>query len=397
MRVLFLIPHPLEGASGRYRVLQYLPWLDRAGMTSVVRPFMSPALYRLLYQPGHVVTKFGMAAEALFRRVADIVRSSRVDVAVVHREALPLGTALLERLVAHLCSRMIFDFDDAIYLNRPSHVNSWTRLLRSGRKTASIVALSSHVIVGNRTLEAYVKQFHSRVSVIPTPIDTHWYTCRTAPTNSKRLVIGWIGSHSTAVYLELLQDVLDTILRRYPHVEVRVVGAGRPPLRLPRLRSVPWDLEREVEELHGFDIGLMPMPDDEWARGKCGFKALLYMSAGIPVVASPVGVNSEIVRDGVNGFLAMDRTVWLRRLSELIEDHTRRAQMGQVGRTIVEAEYSLEVSAPKFLRILTQSGVEAVQDAWLDRRASAGNRRVGEASDRAPVESTLPAHSGNRA
>lgn len=352
MRVLFLIPHPEEAASGRLRVLQYLPWLRRQGVQCDVRPFMSPALYRMLYQPGRLPLKIGMSVAAMLRRCSDVIRSARADVVVVHREALPLGTALLERLMARLCPAVIFDFDDAIYLNHASAANAWTRVFRNAQKTPTIVSLSSHVIVGNRILEAYARQYNPRVSVIPTPVDTARFYPRPLPPMAKRVVIGWMGSHTTASYLGALQGPLTVLARRYAHLEVRVVGAASLPLHLPNLRVVQWRLEREREELHQFDIGLMPMPDDDWARGKCAFKALLYMSAGIPVVASPTGINGDVVRDGVNGFLAANEEQWVERLSQLIEHRALRDQMGRAGRAIVEQEYSLGVTAPRFLQVL---------------------------------------------
>ena len=164
--------------------------------------------------------------------------------------------------------------------------------------------------------------------------------------------MGWRGSHTPASYLNELQRPLELIARRYSHVELRIVGAEQLLLKLPNLRVAQWALPRELEELQGFDIGLMPMPDNAWTRGKCGFKALLYMSVGIPVIASPVGVNCEIVREGMNGFLASTEASWTERLSQLIEDRALRDRMGQAGRAIVEAEYSVHVHAPRVLDIL---------------------------------------------
>lgn len=356
MRVLFLIPHPPNGASGRYRVLQYLPWLARQGITAEARPFMSETLYRMLYLPDHVPQKLLLATGAVMRRLVDLVRAVRADVVVVHREALPLGTAMVERVIARLSPALVFDFDDAIYLTHAHSANAWTRGLRNGAKTDTIIRLSTHVIAGNRVLEAYAHRFHQRVSLLPTPVDTDHYRPRPASGQRMRLVIGWIGSPTTSGYLAPLQQPLAQLFRRYPQLDIRIVGTTNPPLQLPNLRFIRWDLAREREELHQFDIGVMPMPDDEWARGKCGFKALLYMSAGIPVVASPIGINTEIVREGVNGFLASTPTEWVNRLGQLIEDPTLRERMGRSGRTIVEEEYSLRVSAPRLLRVLKDAG-----------------------------------------
>lgn len=352
MRVLFVVPHPPEGASGRFRVLQYLPWLTQQGLDCEVRPFMSRALYHLLYLPARLPQKLGLAGLALVRRCADLVRAARADLVVVHREAWPLGTALPERAIARLCPAMVFDFDDAIYLNRASAANAWARFLRNGAKTAAVIRLSAHVVAGNQVLAAYARRFHPRVSVIPTPVDTDRYRPRPTAHHSPRLVIGWIGSPTTADYLALLQRPLAELAARYPHLEIQIVGAGRQQLSLPNIRMVPWDLEGERDCLHRFDIGLMPMPDDEWARGKCAFKALLYMSAGLPVVASPVGVNSEIVREGVNGFLATTQEDWVNRLSQLVEDEALRQRMGGAGRAIAEQEYSLTVQGPRLLQVL---------------------------------------------
>ncbi len=370
MRVLFVIPHPPEGASGRFRVLQYLPWLRQQGLSCEVRPFMSEALYRCLYQPGRLPQKVAMSMAAVLRRCVDVVRAAQADVVMVHREALPLGTVLLERAMARLCPAVVFDFDDAIYLNHASAANAWARVFKRAEKTSAIVSLSAQVVVGNRVLEAYTRAYNPRVSVIPPPIDTEQFQCRPPLPQARAVVIGWIGSHTTAGYLRMIQRALATVITRYPEVEVRVVGAGSNLLTVPRLQLIRWDLAHEREELHRFDIGLMPMSDDEWARGKCGFKALLYMSAGIPVVASPVGITSEIVREGVNGFLATSEEVWVSRLSQLIEDRDLGPRMGQAGRTIVEEEYSLKVHAPRLLQVLRAAchdGRDDQRRAWRGR------------------------------
>ena len=371
MRVLFVIPHPREGASGRHRVFQYVPWLQRRGVVCHVRPFMSHALYRILYQPGKLLPKLALSTAALINRMTDLVRSSQSDVVVVHREALPLGTAWCERLMARLCPSVVFDFDDAIYLDHASGANAWTRLFRRADKTADIIAASTHVIAGNRFLEAYARRFNPHVSVIPTPVDTERFQRHRGTGARTRVVIGWMGSSTTAEYLGLVQPALAAVATRYPGTEIRIVGAGSVPLHVPNLRTLPWRLEQEVEELRGFDIGIMPMPDDEWARGKCGFKALLYMSVGLPVVSSPVGVNCEIIREGLNGFLASDEQTWVNRLSTLIEDRGLRDRMGQAGRTIVEEHYSVAVNAPRFFDVL--------QAAYARGRAAQGYGSDGRA------------------
>jgi len=355
VNVLFLVPYPTDGPSNRLRVEQYLPWLREQGVTARVRPFMSPALYRVLYEPGQVAYKITMTMAGVAKRLADLVRAARADVVVIHREAWPFGTALLERLIARVCPAMVFDFDDAIYLNGSSKANPWTSRFRSARKTEAILGVSAQVIAGNRLLQTYALRYNPHVTVIPTPVDTQRYRCRSGPGRAGKIVIGWMGTHTTAAYLQMLQRPLAALVQRYPQVEVRVVGAGRHPLALASLRTIRWELARELEELHQFDIGLMPMPDDEWTRGKCGFKALLYMSVGIPVVASPVGSNMEIIRDGVNGFLATNEEEWTDRLSRLIDAEGLRTRLGLAGRATVEERYSVRANAPRLLRVLEQA------------------------------------------
>lgn len=354
MRVLFLIPHPRAAASGRYRVYQYLPWLERAGIDVDVRPFMSERLYECLYQPGRLAQKMAMSAAALVKRLGDFADCRRANVVVVHREALPLGTALFERLVAQR-RPVVFDFDDAIYLTHASYANSWTRPLRRGAKVERIIAASAEVIAGNDILAAYARRFSDSVTIIPTPVDTELYRSGPAREAGGRVTIGWIGSHSTAQYLAPLQEPLQRLARRYPQLEVRLVGAGAAPLSGAHVRSDPWTLAGELAQLRQFDIGIMPMPEDEWARGKCGFKALLYMSIGIPVVASPVGITQQIVAHETSGFIARDAAEWHDSLNRLIDDSHLRRRMGEAGRAIVEQRYAVCVHAPRFLDVVQRA------------------------------------------
>jgi glycosyltransferase involved in cell wall biosynthesis len=380
MRVLFLVPHPQEGASSRCRVFQYLPWLDRQGIGYEVRPFMSPALYAMLYRPGHRARELALAAAALVRRLSDLVRAARADVVVIHREAVPLGTALVERVLAALGTPVVFDFDDAIYLGHVGEANAWTRAWRRPSKTADLIRLSAEVIAGNAALAEHAGRVHPRVTVIPTPVDTDRYVPRPDASNADPMdgdpsngnssdgdtvIIGWMGSPTTAAYLTPIAPVLASLCARDPRVRVRIVGAGSPPagLTADACACAPWRLSTKIVELQRFDIGIMPMPDDEWARGKCGYKALLYMSVAIPVVASPVGVNCSIIRDGENGRLAVTPAEWARALQELIDDTALRRRMGQAGRAIVEADYSVAANAPRLLEVLHRAHGSAARTA----------------------------------
>jgi glycosyltransferase involved in cell wall biosynthesis len=164
------------------------------------------------------------------------------------------------------------------------------------------------------------------------------------------VTLGWIGSHSTVSYLHLLDNVLPQLAARY-RIVVKVVG-GHYSLSGLEVSNHPWKLQNELTDLHSFDIGLMPMPDDQWTRSKCGFKLLQYMGVGVPSVASPVGVNRQIVEDGLNGFLANSEEAWIDKLSKLIEDIELRRAMGLRGRATVERQFSVAVNAPRFIDAL---------------------------------------------
>jgi glycosyltransferase involved in cell wall biosynthesis len=304
MRVLCVVPYPTEAPSNRLRVEQYFPYLREHGITPILRPFMTSLFYNIRYSPGDLSRKVASFGMSTLSRMSDVIRASRADVILVHREAFPFGGPFFEEAMARTNVPIVFDFDDAIYLPNSADANRFVTYLKRPHKTARAIELSSWVIAGNENLKSYASRYNSNITVIPTPVDTDYFAPRTEAPREDRVVIGWIGSNTTAPYLRMLVRALDQITEKYPHVDVRVVGGSYVPPIVHNLQVRRWDLEQELDELHGFDIGIMPMPDTEWTRGKCGFKALLYMSVGIPPVCSPVGVTTDILQDGYNGLLA---------------------------------------------------------------------------------------------
>ncbi|MHA1937812.1 MAG: glycosyltransferase family 4 protein [Candidatus Thorarchaeota archaeon] len=352
MKVLFIVPYPIDGPSTRYRVWQYLPYLQSQGIEPTVRPFVdSSAFYELLYRNGYLLRKAAYTLRSLFRRATDLLRLPDFEAIFIQREAFPLGPAVFERLVSLADLPVIFDFDDTIYLPHASEANHWISWLKQPAKTADIIRYSTCVIAGNEVLARYATRFNRNVIVIPTSIDTDRYTVRPpAKPGKDPITIGWIGSGTTVKYLHQLSTVFRELVQRYA-IRIIVVGAR---YELPGVEVIcrPWSLENELSDLHSFDIGVMPLPDDEWTRGKCGLKALQYMGVGVPAVVSPVGVNNKIVTDGVNGFLANSDKTWFVRLSALVEDPSLRRRLGLAGRATVEEQYSLRVNAPHLLRVI---------------------------------------------
>ncbi|MFH1071060.1 MAG: glycosyltransferase family 4 protein, partial [Candidatus Glassbacteria bacterium] len=274
-----------------------------------------------------------------------------------HRECFPVGPGWFERILTLAGRKYIYDFDDAIYLPNVARPNRLFGRLKCPGKVASIVRRSHLTIAGNRYLAEFARNAGAgRVVVLPTVVDTDRFRPPEKESTAGKLVIGWIGSPTTIEFLERFREVFDRVAERTgAAVTFRVVG-GQLARPLPAsVECVPWKLETEVEELHRFDVGIMPMPDNEWTRGKCAFKAIEYMAVGIPAVCSPVGINAELIEDGVNGFLADDSGAWTEILVRLAEDPGLRARIGLAGRKTVEERYSLRVALPQLTAAILEA------------------------------------------
>ncbi len=352
IRVLALVPYPTGRAPGqRYRIEQWAPLLRREGVHVAFSPFLSQRGMEVLYEPGHAAAKAEEVLRGYLRRLGGVLRTASADAVFVYREAALLGPAWIEQLLAFR-RPLVFDFDDAIYLADTSQANAWSRMLKSARKIETICRVARHVTVGNEYLATYARDHARAVTVVPSTIDTDVY--RVKPRARNRVpVIGWTGSATTVRYLTTLTPALMR-LREKREFELRVIGA-KVDIEGLAVRCLPWRAETEPDDLRALDVGLMPLPDDEWSRGKCGMKALQYMALGIPPVVSPVGVNATIVRDGVNGFHACTEEEWIDRIALLLEDEPLRRGLGAEGRRTVEESYGARAHAPRVARIFAES------------------------------------------
>lgn len=349
IRVLALVTLPSLGASNRLRVEQYAPLLRERGISLAVSPFFDDATYRILYQRGRALEKALGVARGVLRRLRDLLRARRYDVVLVHRESAPLGPPLMERALGLLGRRYVFDFDDAIQLGPVHPSNRRWGFLRHPSRVSAAVRGAAAVISGNEYLAEWARERNENVTVISTPVDAHLHHPAVGPRPPGPLVIGWVGSSTTAPYLRLLDEALATLARE-EDVVVRVVGGD---YRHPsaRVEVVPYDLAREADLVRGFDIGVLPEPDDPWTRGKGAFKALLYMSSGIPTVASRVGVNEEVIGDA--GYCVDGTAGWIEALRRLAVDPALRAALGARGRARVLARHSVEVQVSRLAGVLT--------------------------------------------
>lgn len=356
MRALFVVPYPLDTVPGqRFRFEQWLRLLPPGSLSVDVVPLLSSDAYRQLYQPGGGVGKAGRAMLGLGRRARDIAGAGRYDVAFLYREAFALGPPVVEMLLERRLP-VVYDFDDAIHLGDTSAANRSVARLKWPQKVGRIVAGATTTTVGNDWLATYARRFSDWVVVLPTTIDVDAYRPRPHPTG-ERVRLGWSGSPTTAKHLHTVDGALRRVLEEFP-VELAVVGDATyqlPGLSSGRVSAKAWSAATEVDDVSSFDIGLMPLPDDEWSQGKCGLKALQYLALGIPTVTSPVGVNPDIIDSGRNGILATTEDDWVAAVGRLVADEVLRRRLGDAGRATVVDRYAGQTWAPRFLEVLEQA------------------------------------------
>ena len=341
-RILLLSRYGRLGASSRLRFFQYLPYLEKMGFSFTIRPFFGDNYLADLYNgkmPLFSVLK------SYISRVVTMLGAQRFDAIWMEAELLRWLPAWVEEALFPSDVPLVVDYDDAIFhWYETQRFPGVSRLL--GQKINRIMEKADLVVIGNDYLGSYAHSAGAkRIEKVPTVVDIERYFVKERE-NEKPLRIGWIGTPATAKFLSTIAETLMKIVNRFG---VRIVALGANPQQFQGLpvEVRPWQENTEVAEIQDFDIGLMPLPDEPYERGKCGYKLIQYMACGKPVVASPVGMNTEIVRHGENGFLATTTEQWIDALSRLIEDPNLRFRMGQEGRSMVEVEYSLQIQAPR--------------------------------------------------
>lgn len=357
-RVLALSPQPIEGAGCRFRIAHYIPYLNAHGFDVELSPLYDKAFFSQVHKPGHIPEKAVNFTEFALRRLWSLQKLNEFDVVFLYREIFPVGPAWVE----HFMTRpgrppVVFDFDDAIFLPSVSKANRVIEALKFPGKVADIIRNSTEVVAGNDYLGAYARQFNPSVTVIPTTVDTTAFTpAANKPRDPRGLVLGWIGSPTTAEYLNPFVRVLQRLKSTGHQFVMRISGSSEPvEIDGVTVDNLPWALDKEIDLFRTCDIGVYPLPDDEWSKGKCGFKAIEFMSCGVPVVAARVGVNREIITDGVDGFLASTDDEWFEKLTRLMTDPELRARLGAAGRRTIEERYSLQVRAPQLAAVLRRA------------------------------------------
>ncbi|MDA3883500.1 MAG: glycosyltransferase family 4 protein [Bacteroidales bacterium] len=356
-KILYTVPHRFNRSPGqRFRCEHFIPHLEEKGFSITYSPLLSEWDDTFFYKKGAYIFKLVIFFKAFFRRIRDIIRAPQYDIIFIYREAFMLGTTLFERIFSLYNCTIIYDFDDSIWLHDTSEGNENLSWLKKPSKINTILRMADLVIVGNEYLATYARQFSQNVEIIPTTIDTNYHNpSELKNTNKSPVVIGWTGTETTHRHFSIIETVLQKLHKKHKtDIEFHVIS------NIPyNSTHIPitwkkWSLDSEIENLQEFDIGIMPLPNDSWSQGKCGFKGLQYMSLEIPTIMSPVGINTKIINHGTNGFLAQTEEEWLLILEKLIQDTKLRESIGKEGRKTILSTYSVEAHKEIYRNLFTK-------------------------------------------
>lgn len=358
MKIIFLVPYPVDVApSQRFRVEAYFSILAEQGIKFDVQPFLDIETWQVLYRERNSLRKTFGLLKGFARRLSILFKISSYDFVFVHRECAPIGPPVFEFIIAKILrKKLIFDFDDAIWLPDRPNESFITRMLKWRSKIASVCRWSYRISAGNQYLAGFALKHNTHVTVNPTVVDTtsHHNPDLFVKDQKPNVTICWTGSNSTIKHLGEIESVIKALLKKHQHVQFVAVADREPVLDFP-IKFVMWSKETEVSTLSASDIGIMPLPDNEWTRGKCGFKAIQYMAMSLPAVASGVGVNNTIITHGENGFVASTAADWFYYLEKLIVDAALRKAMGSKAREHIVRHYSIESNRATFLSLFDRS------------------------------------------
>lgn len=353
IKLLIIAAHrPNRSPSQRFRFEQYLDFLSQNGIDTHLSYLIEARDDEAFYSPGKFSRKFWILFRSYLRRWKDVLTCGRYDVVLIQREAIMTRTVLFEKLLAWR-KPVVFDFDDAIWKMDVSEANQKLKWMKNPSKTGKIIRLSKVVMAGNTYLQQYAQQFNSNTVIVPTTVDTEIFQRGEKDRSANTVTIGWSGSKTTIKHFEMAVPVLERIRREFGEkVRIKVIGEPNYTNESLGVTSVAWTSQTEVEELRSIDIGIMPLPGDEWSKGKCGLKGLTYMALEIPTVMSAVGVNTEIIEHGVNGLLFDNDEDFYRQLKQLIEDSALRERLGKNGRATVVEKYSVLANREKYVEVI---------------------------------------------
>ena len=356
--MLVICPYPVGVAAGqRLKYEQYFDDWRAHGWEIQVSSYMDPATWEAAYRPGHFGTKLLGLAKGHLRRLRDMFRLRRYDLVYIFMWVTPLGTTWLERLTRRLARRIVFDLEDNVFtgnkLGRSRNPNWLANILKGPGKALYLTRTADHVIASSPVLADTCRALNARgaATYISSSVDTDRFVPANRYEGTEDVTIGWTGTHTTRPMLDLLRGVFQALAGRV-RFKLRVIGNFDYELPGVDLEVVRWSAEREVEDLQAIDIGVYPLPIDDWVTGKSGLKAIQYMAFGIPAIATDAGINPRLIRDGENGLLVRTDAEWLDALERLIKDPALRRKLGEAGRREAVAKYSIHAIAGQYRAVL---------------------------------------------
>ncbi len=353
-KILFPAIHrPDRSPSQRFRFEQYQDILKQHGYVITYSYIISQKDDVYFYQSGFIFQKLKILIKSIFIRFRDVIRAFSHDIIFIQREVHMLGTTFFEKLLKLTGKKIVFDFDDAIWMQQPN-VKRSLHFLKKPSKTKDIIRMADAVLAGNAFLHDYAIPYNNNVIMFPTVVDTTYFTKQSASNKKKdSICIGWSGSHTTINHFKYLEKVLLRLKAKYQEkINILVFGDADYEHEQLGTKGIAWKKEIEREILSSFDIGIMPLEENEWERGKCGMKALLYMASEVATIASPVGVNKEIIEHQKDGLLAHSEEEWFSALSLLIENEEVRNSIALEGRKTIEKRYAVETYQQRLLTLL---------------------------------------------
>lgn len=353
-RILVICPFP-EGVAAGQR-LKYEPYIEHwreNGYEVEISSFMDMAMWKIVYTRGNYAAKVLGTLRGHLRRIRDIFRIGSFDIVYVHMWVTPLGSSIFERLVRALAPRLVYDIEDNLLVGKANDLNPIVRLLRGPGKTRFLISRADHVITSSPFLNDFCLGLNSKkaCTYISSSVDTELFRPANPYSNERKVTIGWTGTFSSSVYLDLLRDVFRELAKRC-EFKLRIIGNFQYDLPGIDLEVIQWTKDREVEDLQGIDIGIYPLAQDEWVLGKSALKAIQYMAFGLPVVATDVGTTPRIVKHLESGWLVKTDAQWVEALETLVRDPALRRKLGEAGRRTVIENFSRHVVKSQYLSIL---------------------------------------------
>ena len=350
-KVLFIVPYPFDKApSQRLKFEQYYKSIEENGFEIDKSSFISDSFWKIIYKKGFVGQKIYYTCTGYLRRLRDLFRLRQYDVIYLHLWVTPFGPPLFEWLYRKMARKIVYDIDDMIYLTPPNSPNPAINWLKGKGKPIYLFKKSDYVLTSTPAIEEYARKFNDQIINVPITVNTDKYV----PKDNYQtgvVTLGWSGSVSTSPYLHLLDNVLLQLRMKY-NFKLLVMGDADFKIDGLDVEAIPWKEEYETSTIRRFDIGLYPLPVDNWVHGKGGGKALQYMAAGVPTIATAVGANFKIIEHGVSGFLVKTDEEWLSCIQKLIESEQLRAQVGSRGVRVVENRFSVHANKDIYLSVL---------------------------------------------